>query len=256
MADYVHVTFLEMQKIVDESSQELDMLLSDLYEKIRDIDRKELKYAYIVEYNKFIKIRNTLMAGIDVDNNIRTVQSILNTTEKYRKTPDYIDANIGDELSTMLSIMQKTNDPDIIKKIINIVKESDQMMSFHKKKDIICEINKSIIERNKVYKKHGEDIPHGIIIQLRKNPKGFITQVALLCSVKCKVCGAIMQFSGNTMLDVYGPCSCVKCGSVDLYAVPWRMNETDSKKNVTPPGNFEIILAYLKRRFKSLRKSK
>jgi len=209
--------------------------LDGLWESIREEQDKNKRYSYIVEYNRFKDLLNTMtflreddIAVYTKEKKIKSIRHQLHPAEEYE--------NIGTEIGNFLSKIEaslKAQDPkpniqklvSDIKKTINLIKTGEDVIPYATKQQLIDRLNQCIIARNKLV----FHPTHGIAIQLREF-KDFITSCAAICHVQCQECNHIMTFSGNSDTDIYAPIKCTKCQSFEL--AHYRVTNHDEFKKL------------------------
>lgn len=205
----------ELEPIVNSWERKLD----GLWKGIREVEDKNKRYSYIVEYNRFKDLLNTMsflkqdeIAIYTNERKIRTIRRNLNSATK--------EENVGKEIGELISNIESSlgsKDQNIqkivsdIRRTINLIKTGEDVIPCTTKTQLIDRLNECIIARNKIVSHPA----HGIVIQLREN-KDFITCVAAVCYVQCQQCKHFMTFSGNSDCDIYAPIRCTKCRSFEL----------------------------------------
>ena len=203
--------------------------LESIWTNIRTVEDKNKRYSYIVEYNRFKDLLNSMSIlkhdDLSVYTNEKTIASIRQDVLQCTQEPDNVGTDIGELLTKMeeslhdtpLNAQQLTSD---IRQIIKLIKKGQDVIPNPTKTQLIDRLNTCIIARNK----HTSHRTHGIVMQLRRQPKNIVHCVAAICHVQCQNCKHFMTFSGNTECDIYAPITCTKCQSFDLqqYVVHHR----------------------------------
>lgn len=194
-------------------------LMEEIRIQIRDVEDSNLRMSYLIEYNRFRELFKEIEFlkndEIAIDKNIKRISSI-----KFQLQKNAEFENIGNDIMKLVKCVEcelNTDTPKMhyvvstIKRCINLIKQGQDVIPIKVRDDLIKHLNDCIIKRNKKV----EHPMHGIIIQLRE-ATDFVTCVAAICNVKCLSCNHVIQFSGNTALDIYAPIKCSRCNGYDL----------------------------------------
>ena len=202
-----------------------EVTLADTWQKIRMIQDKDQRLAHVFEYNKFkdLLIQMKHIQNDTLSNHAVTIASIRCDLAQNAKFD-----NVGDDILEMIKTVEtiiKSAKPDMmfivstVKRVINLLKQGDDVIPINTKKECIERLNSCIIYINQ----HIRYPTHGIILQLRKD-KSEHKMLAAIYHVICGDCNRIMTVTGSTDEEIYAPPNCSSCKSCNVlhYSVASR----------------------------------
>lgn len=217
----------DLEKVINLWEPELEVMWEEIQNN--DSDSREERLSYIIEYNRFrdllISIKwlyNDKEAITRYSKKIASIKCELNNKAEYenigldildlikkleKRINEFNSLELNDEKNDSLHEINVN-----IKKCISLIKKGQEVITIKTKTELVNNLNKCIISRNKIDK----NARHGIILQLRED-KDFINCMAVIYCVECNNCNYLFECCGNADGDVYASKKCPKCESFDLF---------------------------------------